>query len=235
MVRNGLPGLADKQWGGQLQEDDYAQLFATLQPSVPGQNLDLRIPSKGDTILSYKFGSKPCSDSLVRDQSGNRFHGVLQHGASVSNGSVQFNGDDSSIKTPLTSKGRNYTLSFSVRPEAFGGTLFSGPDSALLCGNGTSPLLMLVAGNVAYPVNLTLPIGTWSDVVVEGSGRQTFISIRSGGDGTVQRREVTVLMGIWGQYMQVAPMAIAAPIATIGVGFRGAMKNIKLLASVKES
>lgn len=234
MVRDGLPGLADKQWGGKLLEKDYAQLFSALQPAVPEQNLDLRVPSKGNTVLLYKFGSRACSDSFVRDQSGNRYHGTLQHGATVSNGSVRFNGDESSIKTPLTSKGRNYTLSFSVRPEASGGKLFSGPDSALLNGNGTSSLLMLVSGNVAYPVNMTLSTNAWSDVTVTGSGRQTFISVQNQGS-PLQRQEVTILMGIWGGYMQLAPMAIPAPIATIGEGFKGAMKNIKLVASAELS
>lgn len=234
MVRDGLPGLADKQWGGKLQQADYAKLFAALQPAVPDQNLDLSVPSKGNTVLSYKFGSRACSDSMVRDQSGNRYHGALQHGATVSNGAVHFTGGTASIKTPLTSKGRDYTLSFSVQPDAPGGALFSGPDSALLHGNGTSTQLMLVSGNIAYPVNITLPTKVWSDVTVQGNGRQTFISVQSEG-GAVQRQEVTILMGIWGGYMQLAPMAIPAPIATIGAGFKGSMKKIQLLASAGTS
>ncbi|KAK5999124.1 hypothetical protein PT974_01513 [Cladobotryum mycophilum] len=220
MVRDGLPALADKQWGGSLKQADYAHLFATLQPAVPDQNLDLRILSKGLAIVSYQFDKS--SGSIVPDQSGNHYDGTLRNGASVNNGVLQLNGRGAYLETPLTSKGRNYTLSFSVKPDSAGGALFSSPDSSLLNGNGTSTKLMLVSGNVAYPVSLSLPNGKWSDVKVEGLGQQTFISV-----GT-KREEVTILMGIWGGYMKQAPMAIAAPIQKIGEGFKGQMKNIKL-------
>ncbi|KAL6900128.1 glycoside hydrolase superfamily [Trichoderma evansii] len=228
MVRNGLPALADKQWGGSLQEEDYAGLFATLQPAVPDQNLDQRIPSKGPTILSYSFGSNIVSSLLgaVRDGSGNSYHGSLKNGAYVSGGALQLNGRSAYLETPLTSKGRNYTLSFSVFPKSHGGALFSGPDSSFLNGNGTSTNLMLVSHNIAYPVNLTLPLNKWSDVKVEAIGPQTFISV-----GT-QRQEVTILMGIWGGYMEEGPMAIEAPLAAIGQGINGQMKNIQLLSDV---
>ncbi|PON29126.1 hypothetical protein TGAM01_v202234 [Trichoderma gamsii] len=228
MIRNGLPALADKQWGGSLREEDYAGLFATLQPAVPDQNLDQRIPSKGPTILSYAFGSNIVSTltASVRDSSGNGYHGSLENGAYVSGGALQLNGRSAYLKTPLTSKGRNYTLSFSVLPKSHGGALFSGPDSSLLNGNGTSTNLMLVADNIAYPVNLTLPLNRWSDVKVEAIGPQTFISL-----GT-QRQEVTILMGIWGGYMEEGPMAIEAPLAAIGKGINGQMKNIKLSSDV---
>ena len=227
MVRNGLPALADKQWGGNLQEKDYGALFDKLQPSAPGQNLDLRIASKGDTVVSYEFGNI-YSGSVVRDQSGNGYNGKLQHGATIADSAVHFDGKHASIATPLTSLGRNYTLSFSVRPDTPGGQLFGGPDSALLNGNGTSTRLMLVAGNVAYPVNLTLPKNTWSDVTVAAAGRQTYVTVQTEG-ATLQREEVTILMGIWGGYMQLGPMSIPAPIETIGSGFKGSMKDIKLL------
>ncbi|PTB44908.1 glycoside hydrolase family 20 protein [Trichoderma asperellum CBS 433.97] len=228
MVRNGLPALADKQWGGSLQEEDYAGLFATLQPAVPDQNLDQRIPSKGPTILSYSFGSNIVSSlsGTVQDGSGNGYHGSLQNGAYVSGGALQLSGHSAYLKTPLTSKGRNYTLSFSVLPKSHGGALFSGPDSSFLNGNGTSTNLMLVSDNIAYPVNLTLPLNKWSDVKVEAIGPQTFISVGA------QRQEVTILMGIWGGYMEEGPMAIEAPLAAIGKGINGQMKNIKLSSDV---
>ncbi|ETS03312.1 glycoside hydrolase [Trichoderma reesei RUT C-30] len=227
MVRNGLPALADKQWGGSLQEKDYASLFATLQPAVPDQNLDQRIPSKGSTIVSYSFGRGSLLSAVaVLDGSGNNYHGHLKNGAYVSGGALQLNGRGAHLRTPLTSKGRNYTLSFSVLPKAHGGTLFSGPDSSFLNGNGTSTKLMLVSHNIAYPVNLTLPLNEWSDVTVQGIGPQTFISVGK------QRQEVTILMGIWGGYMQEGPMAIEAPIQTIGQGFNGQMKDIKLSSEV---
>uniref|UniRef100_L2G225 beta-N-acetylhexosaminidase n=1 Tax=Colletotrichum fructicola (strain Nara gc5) TaxID=1213859 RepID=L2G225_COLFN len=49
--RDGLPALADKQWGGEVAEEAYGGLFGKLQPAAPGQNLDRRISSVGATIV----------------------------------------------------------------------------------------------------------------------------------------------------------------------------------------
>lgn len=84
MVRNGLSALADKQWGGSLEEGDFADLFATLQPAVPDQNLDLRVASKGPTIVLYEFNETFWS--VVPDQSGNNYDGYLDSGATVRDG-----------------------------------------------------------------------------------------------------------------------------------------------------
>lgn len=39
-----LPAVADKQCGGDVQDEDYDELFAALQPVAPGQNLEPRHP-----------------------------------------------------------------------------------------------------------------------------------------------------------------------------------------------
>jgi hexosaminidase len=233
MIRDGLPALGDKQWGGSLTLPEYESIFPTLQPSVPGQNLDRRIPSKSCNILSYTFHESLLEFlPIVPDTSGNGYDGWLSGGSKVRNGMLNLNGDGH-LRTPLGSKGRNYTLSFSVMPTSSdkGGVLFSGPDSSLLNGNGTSPYLMLVSGNIAYPVNITLPVNKWADVTVEGIGPQTFISIAAEG-APKQTQEVTINMGIWGGGMQEGPMAIEAPIQIIGEGFIGNMKAISLTSEV---
>ena len=117
-------------------------------------------------------------------------------------------------------------------PSAHGGALFSGPDSALLNGNGTSRKLIMRSGDQAYPVNITLPTAEWSDVTVEGVGAQTFVSVAGDGRQAVRREEVTILMGVWAEYMQLAPMAIAAPVQKIGEGFSGRIRNVKLSSEV---
>lgn len=233
MVRDGLPALGDKQWGGQLTLPDYQSIFPTLQASVPGQNLDRRIQSKSSIILSYTFAESHQSLlPIVPDVSGNEYNGLLVGGSEVRNGVLHLNGNGY-LKTPLGSKGRNYTLSFSVISTSSnkGGILFSGPDSSFLNGNGTSPLLMLVSGNIAYPVNMVLPFEQWADVTIQGIGPQTFISVTVE-KSPKQTEEVTINMGIWGGGMQEGSMAIEAPIQKIGEGFVGQMKDISLLYNV---
>lgn len=232
MIRNGLPALGDKQWGGKLTLPEYESIFPALQAAVPGQNLDRRIASKTSTILQYTFEEGLLEFlPIVPDVSGNNYDGHLYDGAEVRNGVLYLNGKGY-LQTPLGSKGRNYTLSFSVMPtsSATGGVLFSGPDSSFLNGNGTSSKLMLVSGNIAYPVDLTLEKNKWASVVVEGSGAQTFISVTPEGKSQ-QTQEVTIEMGIWGGGLLQGPMAIEAPLEKIGEGFVGQMKDIVLTGS----
>ncbi len=58
--------------------------------------------------------------------------------AGFGDAALQLNGEGY-LQTPLGSKGRNYTLTFSVQSgtSQYGGALFSGPDSLFLNGNGT--------------------------------------------------------------------------------------------------
>jgi hexosaminidase len=230
MVRNGLPALGDKQWGGQITLPEYDEVFPALQAAVPAQNLDRRIQSKTSTIVSYDFQN--VHGNNVPDKSGNAYNGKFVGDAKIEKSALALNGNGY-LLTPLGSKGRNYTLTFSVKSTTtrYGGALFSGPDSAFLNGNGTSPYLMLVSGNIAYPVNLTLPVNQWTDVEVQGIGPQTFISVTTP-KSSKQTQEVTILMGIWGGGMLLGPMAIEAPIQKIGDGFVGQIKAISLKSDV---
>ena len=152
------PALADKQWGGNLTDDDYDVLFAKLQPVAPAQNLDRHVESKSSTVLKYKFAARPqrgsCTNSnVIKDLSGNGYDAKTN--CSIANGALQFT-KGCSVKTPLTSKGRNYTLSFTLKQTSnTPGPLFKGPDSELRSGNGSSSAVMLVsAGNAFALMNL---------------------------------------------------------------------------------
>ncbi len=79
MIRNGLPALADKQWGGRLTLEQYNSVFPALHAAIPSQNLDRSIPSATSTILSYDFAKisrgvapGPIRQRLRRDARGQR-------------------------------------------------------------------------------------------------------------------------------------------------------------------
>jgi hexosaminidase len=72
--RDGLPALADKQWGGKLSRKQYNTVFEVLQASAPAQNLDRKIKSASSTILKYDFNSSLSSTKgTIRDLSGNTY------------------------------------------------------------------------------------------------------------------------------------------------------------------
>lgn len=223
-LRDALPALGDKQWGGDLTLSEYFEIFDTLHAGVPGQNLDFNIPSKTNLILAYdSFNAS--GGNMIMDTSGNGYDGTL-HGATITNGTVSFSGIDY-ISTPLTAKGRNYTLSFSVRPTSHEpASLFAYEDRELRTGNGTSNKVMLFAAGNAFALNYTLPVGTWVDVELTGRGNATYLRVNRGAE-----QEFLAILGINGEYHVWAPIAVEAPLQTIGKGFKGQMKNIKLFGS----
>lgn len=222
--RNWLPALGDKQWGGDISEDEYNSIFDKLHAATPGQNLDRNIPSKSDLILEYKFeGSAP---KKVTDSSGNGYHGTL-HGCKQNAGTIRFS-DDCYLETPLGSKGRDYTLSFSVMPTSpIPGTLFDGPDSTLVNGNGTISNVTFISGGNPYPLNYSLPMNTWTDVGVIGKGDHTYLQVSNNGTAPMTM-EFKAKIGVLASYFVYERIGIEAPLATIGKGFTGMMRNIKL-------
>jgi hexosaminidase len=224
--RNALPALADKQWGGDITEAEYASVFDQLQAAVPAQNLDRRIPSTSDTILHYTFNE---SSDTVTDISGNGYDGKL-NGCTISDSALHLS-NGCYLETPLGSKGRDYTLSFKIKPTSgIPGTLFSGPDSTLVNGNGTISNVTLISGGNPYSLNYTLPLNVWTDVSLIGGGNTTLLRV-SGSDFKFRTMEFLTKIGVNGESFVWAPIAIEAPLARIGEGFTGLIKDIVLKGS----
>lgn len=226
-LRESLPALGDKQWGGDILFDEYFSIFDTLQAAVPGQNLDRRIPSNSSTILSYDF----TNNHTVYDKSGNGYNGKIKGVCSVSNSVLSLK-SGCSVTTPLTSKGRNYTLSFSVKPtSSTPGTLFSGSASSLRAGNGSIDNVMFTTGGNAYVLNYTLSVGVWTDVKVIAINNATYLSVTPSNSTVEIVHEFTITIGdLSNSFIWNNPMSIEAPVAMIGGDtFEGQMKNVTLM------
>lgn len=101
------------------------------------------------------------------------------------------------VSTLLTSKGRNYTLSFSVKPaSSTPGTLFSGTSSSLLAGNGSMNNVMLITGGQPYILNCTLPLNTWKDISLMGIGNGTYLTVTPEGSDEEEVHEFTTTLGV---------------------------------------
>ncbi|KAJ7196561.1 putative beta-hexosaminidase [Mycena pura] len=228
--RDALPALADKQWGGVLTRAQYDAVFKDLHNIIPGQNLDRAIPSKTNVILRYSFATGHGGETIP-DSSGNMYDGTCHgSGCAVAAGVLSLSSPSSRLTTPLSSKGRNYTLSFSINPSSkasIGAPIFTGPDSALVLGNGTLSNVALISANQAYTLNYTLPRDVWTDVALIGRGNATFLRAGSGPE-----MEFLTIMGIDGDSFQWQPIAVEAPLAQVGGGgFIGSIAKLELLAS----
>lgn len=231
-LREGLPGLGDKQWGGDLLMDEYYDILETLIAAIPAQNLERKIPSKTSTILSYDFASTHANTIL--DRSGNDYTGKILGDCSIKHSILTLK-PGCSISTPLTSKGRNYTLSFSVNPTtSVPSTLFSGSASTLRTGNGTRENILFITGGQPYFINYTLPLNTWTDVKVVAINNATYFVTSANGSETVH--EFTTTIGDYSNsFIWNNPMSIEAPVASIGGDtFEGQLKNVVLMDGADE-
>lgn len=220
-LRQGLPSLGDKQWGGDMTLAEYTSVFDTLHSVIPGQNLDRAIPSINSTIFNYTLAG---ALGVANDVSGNGYDGKLVGDAQkTSNGSFAFFGSGS-ISTPLSSKGRNYTLSFSVYVTAVGGYLFKGRDSALI---NLADGLGLVENNQTFHCGYVVPLNQWASLSLVASGIKTYLKVNA--NGTSQLKEYTSTFSASGYQDETVSLGINAPIATIGSGLQGQMKDIYLL------
>ncbi|KAF2089742.1 glycoside hydrolase family 20 protein [Saccharata proteae CBS 121410] len=236
-LKDGLPALADKQWGGTLLSDEYAAIIDTLHAAVPGQNLDNAIPTHNtsNTIFAYDFSTPPNHTGIgttVPDLSGNFYDARLRGpGCVIQNHTLHLNGS-CYLATPLTTKGRDYSLSFSVYPTSNRpGALFSSPTAgtALMAGNGSVSNVMMNAEGNAYLLNYTLPVGRWTDAKVVGDGNRTFFEVGDAvEEGEVERMEFTTTIGTLGNAFVWAEMGFEAPVERVGEGFRGMMRDVVL-------
>lgn len=221
----GLPVIAANSWqsstrANHLTEEQYFTSFPTLEASAPGQNLDRRVPSKSDVVLSYELGNQ--SSGVIKDLSGNGYDGELVDGV---------------ILTPLGSKGHNYTFLVNASTSSTTGTLLCGPDTSFgytAYGNGTT--LAFTSSNFSWPLlNYTLPTSgasLWREIMVAGTENRTFAYV----DGEfVGEYEI----GVDGTTV-MAPMSFVAPVQRIGNGLGSVAKFVvwdgfKDITSISES
>ncbi|KAI1407150.1 glycoside hydrolase family 20 protein [Hypoxylon sp. FL1857] len=111
--RDALPALADKQWGGNISEEEYDTIFDKLHAAIPAQNLGRAVPSRSNLIASYQFEGGAVS--RVVDKSGNGYSATAR-GCTVKNGTLYLDGNYV-LRTPLNNKGRNGILSFLKQPK----------------------------------------------------------------------------------------------------------------------
>jgi hexosaminidase len=226
--RDVLPALADKQWGGDLLEEEYDAVFDKLHSAIPGQNLDRQIFSHSGTILHYIFDGK--SETII-DHTGNGYHGI-KRGCHFQDSALVF-AQGCYVETPLGSKGRDYTLSFTVKPTSqIPGVLFAGPGSMLLNGNGPISNVTLISGGNSYSLNYSLSLNTWTQVRLIGQGNETLLRV-SDSEGESTSMEFLTRLGINGESQVWAPIGIEAPLARIGEGFNGMMKEVVLRGSAE--
>lgn len=221
--RDGIPALADKQWGGNLSEADFASTFETLHPAIPGQNLDRAIPSDGEVIFNYTTAG----NTSFADASPN---GFTVETDCPSSGSLISLSPSCSVVTPLSSKGRNYTLTLSELTISSldlpdNATLLTGGDSTLLL----TPNITFFSGGNYFRLNTSLPLNETVDLSIIARGNRTYASLNSGPE-----EEFLTKIGYNGLSFHWAEIAFEAPLSKIGgegSGWSGTLGGFSLTST----
>jgi hexosaminidase len=214
-LRRGLPALADKQWGGDLTEPEFNAIFETLHASIPAQNLDLAIDSRDSTILQYDFGS--VDGNVIVDQSGNGYN-ATNNGCQIVNSTITFDGN-CHLSTSLDLKGPDYKLAFQIQVQGTStGSLIANDVYALTSQNGA---ITFIAEGTPYPIDYTLPEGTWTYLELSGKDGHTYLKVDNG-----TQFEFMTTFDVSGTGTQTKEIAIPLPLSSIGQGFKGNMRDI---------
>lgn len=211
--QDGIPALADKQWGGKLTEGELLPTLSKLLRHIPGQNLQRSIRSKTSLILKYYFSRGGYQSSrkrtMVKDWSENGYDGETSC-PKAKDGSLYVS-PSCSLTSPLSSKGRNYTLTLSLKVDKLldrtNATLVYGSDSSLML----TPNITLFASGNYYRLNSTLPLGRQVDLSIIARGNQTFAKI-----GDEAEEEFLAKLGINGVRFVWTPIGVEAPLAKVG-------------------
>jgi hexosaminidase len=228
--RQGLPALADKQWGGVLSEREFYDIVSNLRSAIPGQELERPVVTKSSTILNYTFQHMTLGEDgvVIPDESPNGYHGVSDCAASKDRGlDIKSN---CSVVTPVLSKGRNYTLSMTVKITELNtsapATLISGADSSLVL----TPQIALFASGVYFPVNATLPLNEWVRFSISSSGPETFVTVfRPNGTSITAEFQGKVVLSR--NTFAMVNLAVEAPVKQVagrGCGWEGQLGGLSL-------
>lgn len=225
--QDGIPALADKQWGGNLSESQFADIFPKLHGRVvPAQNLERLVPSQGNTIFKYDLSRQ--KGESIKDLSGNKYNAKTSCRTKCSSVHITPN---CSVTTPIGSKGRNYTLSLIVKIDELDDptntTLIAGTDSILVL---TPNLALFAAGNY-FRLDIGIPLGEWVTVKVIGRGEQTFASVESKSGGSTGEKEFKtgITQGDAAGTVKWFPIAIEAPIQQV-TGWTGQLRSMSLMS-----
>ncbi|KAI8951650.1 glycoside hydrolase [Xylaria longipes] len=224
--REGIPALADKQWGGNLLTEEFINVFPILHPKIPAQFLESPIESNGPVILrfdqeSWAYERHTGGDDKVgemwrvKDLSDNGYD-ATSNCTVTPNNTIAIN-TNCGLKTVLLSKGRNYMLTLRLYLTHFGkdAPIISGQESVLML----TPNITLFASGNYYRLNATVPLYTWFDLSIAGIGERTFAGVQEVrlGDPFVTRsdQEFQAVLGVNGESLVWAPIAIEAPLTEI--------------------
>lgn len=171
-----VQALSEKMWG--LAEDKTYNEFTEVAAKVsnaPNTNPRFKVESKTEKVLEYNF--KSASNGIVPDKSGNEYNSTFINNATIKNGALKLNGNNSYLENSIENIGPNYTVSFSIKRDEN-----SNNEEQVLFESekGYFKAVQKETGKVGfsrefydYSFNYELPKGEWVDISIVGRMTKT--------------------------------------------------------------
>ncbi|WP_066676875.1 discoidin domain-containing protein [Clostridium septicum] len=168
--------LSEKMWG-EADDKNFNEFkeAANKVALAPNTNPKYKVESATEKVVEYDFEN--ATGNIANDKSGNNYNTVSANNAEITNGSVNLNGENSYVKTPLKSIGPNYSISFSINRSAESNeeeqVIFESSEGSFKAVQKETGKLGFSREAYDYSFNYTLPKGEWVDITIVGKMNKT--------------------------------------------------------------
>ena len=168
--------LAEKMWG-EADDKTYNEFKEVVNEVslAPNTNPKYEVESKTEKVIEYDFNN--VNGNLVEDKSGNEYDSVGLNNSSIEEGTLNLNGENSYLKTPVKNIGPNYSISFSVNRSTDSDEseqiLFESPQGSFKAVQSETGKVGFSREGYNYSFNYTLPKGEWVDITIIGKINKT--------------------------------------------------------------
>ncbi len=171
-----IQALSEKMWGE--AEDKTYNEFKEVSKKVgtaPNTNPTFKVESKTEKVINYDFEN--AENNIANDKSENGYNSVEIKNAEIKNGSLNLNGGESALKTPINNIGPNYSISFSVKRDNDSSNeeqiLFESSKGQFKAVQKKTGKVGFSRENYDYSFNYELPKGEWVDLSIVGKLNKT--------------------------------------------------------------
>ncbi|NML38803.1 family 20 glycosylhydrolase [Chitinophaga sp. G-6-1-13] len=165
--------LAQKMWRGTDTTQAY-EAFATKAAAIgegPGANMRGKLTANNGLVLQYEPGTHK-----GKDLSGSGRHIVGTTRTAIRKDGIHFSGGKSFAETPVPEIGYDYTISFSVNPDANNASnavLFSSPHATVKLKQQQTGKLGFSREGYDYTFDYTVQANRWTQIAISGDHKGT--------------------------------------------------------------
>lgn len=171
-----VQAVSEKMWGV-AEDKTYAEFkeVAAKVSNAPNSNPRYKVESETEKVLEYNF--KATSNDTVPDNSGNGYNSVALNNATVKNGVLKLNDDNSYLQSAIENIGPNYTVSFSVKRDENSNNeeqvLFESEKGSFKAVQKDTGKVGFSREFYDYSFDYELPKGEWVDITIIGKMTKT--------------------------------------------------------------